>query len=94
LFVGSGSNAWWSRVQVRNPPWAVATIAWKDPAGSAQGSFPFATDPENTFEVPAEALQSTASSLLITVTYGDSSTATVRVSPSQLASPSTSYPLG
>jgi len=52
LFVSPGSNAWWSRVQVRNPPWPVASIAWQDLAGAAQGTLPYATDPENTFDVP------------------------------------------
>ena len=93
LFVVAGSSAWWSRVQVRNPPWAVADMAWKDPAGGVSGSFPFATDPENTYEVPAEVLQSTAAILLVTVTYGDGSMAKMQVSPSQLATPNTSYPL-
>jgi hypothetical protein len=93
LYVVAGSNAWWSRVQVRNPLWAVAQITWRDPAGGAGGSFPYAADPENTFEVPAEVLQTTASSLVITVRYGDGTTATADLAPSQLASPDVSYPL-
>ena len=93
LFVVTGSNAWWSRVQVRNPPWPVATIAWKDPDGTAAGTFPFAADPENTYEVPTEALQTTAAVLLVTVTYADGSTATARLAPGDLASPDTSHPL-
>ena len=93
LFVSAGSNAWWSRVQVRNPPWAVASIAWQDPAGSAQGAFPYAADPENTFEVPAEVLQSPATLITILVHYTDGNTATVQLGPSQLAAANTSYPL-
>ena len=94
LFVFAGSNAFWSRVQVRNPPAPVASIAWQDGAGAAQGSFPYASDPENSFEVPAAALQSAAAELRITVTYTDgSSSATVQVAPAELAAPNTSYPL-
>ena len=93
LHVVAGSNAWWSRVQVRNPPWAVESIGWRDPAGGAGGTFPYAADPENTFEVPAEVLQATLSSLAITVRYGDGTTATAELTPSQLASAGVSYPL-
>jgi hypothetical protein len=93
LYVVAGSNAWWSRVQVRNPPWAVESIAWRDPAGSASGSFPYAADPENTFAVPSDALQATASWLAVTVRYGDGTTATAELAPSQLAAAGTSYPL-
>jgi len=46
LFVFAGSNAFWSRVQVRNPPSAVDSIAWQDATGTVQGSFPYADDPE------------------------------------------------
>jgi hypothetical protein len=93
LFVSSGSNAWWSRVQVRNPASAVASIAWQDPAGSAQGSFPYATDPENTFEVPTAVLQSSTASIVITVQYTDGTTTTANLSPSQLSAENTAYPL-
>jgi Barwin family len=93
LFVSAGSNAWWSRVQVRNPPWPVAAIAWRDPANSAQGAFPYATDPENTFEVPAEVLQSGATIIAIMVSYTDGTAATVQISPSQLAAANNAYPL-
>jgi hypothetical protein len=93
LFVGSGSNAWWSRVQVRNPPWPVASIAWQDAASSTQGTFPYATDPENTFEVPMEVLQSPATTIAMTVQYADGRTATAQLSPNQLAAANTSYPL-
>jgi hypothetical protein len=93
LFVSAGSNAWWSRVQVRNPPWPVSSIAWQDPVGAAQGTFPYATDPENTFEVPAQVLQLSAVSIAITVHYTDGTAAAAQVSPSQLAAANTSYPL-
>jgi endoglucanase len=94
LHVLQGSNAWWSRVQVRNGRTAVGTIEWRDAAGSATGFLPFASNPENTFEVPtAEVLQSGMSSLLIKVHYVDGTTATVTLTPAELATPSSSYPL-
>jgi len=93
LFVFAGSNAFWSRVQVRNPPSAVDSIDWQDATGTVQGSFPYADDPENAYEVPAEVLQSGVALLQITVHYTDDSSATVQLAPAQLAAPSTSYPL-
>jgi len=93
LHVVAGSNAWWARVQVRNPPWAVAMVTWRESAGPASGSFPYAADPENTFEVPTEVLQSSASSLGVTVRFGDGTAAGAELTPSQLASPGSSYPL-
>jgi hypothetical protein len=93
LFVSDGSNAWWSRVQVRDPPWPVAAIAWQDPAGSSHGAFPYAADPENTFEVPTVVLQSSATTIGIAVQYADGSTATAQLSPNQLAAASSSYSL-
>jgi hypothetical protein len=93
LFVFAGSNAFWSRVQVRNPPRPVKSMAWQDTSGIVLGELPYATDPENSFEVPAAALQSSAAELQIAIAYTDGSSATVRVSPGQLAAPNTSYPL-
>ncbi len=93
LSVFAGSNAFWSRVQVRNPPSATDSIEWQDATGTAQGSFPYADDPEDAFEVPAEVLQSGVALLQITVHYTDGSSAAVRLAPAQLAAPSTSYPL-
>jgi expansin (peptidoglycan-binding protein) len=93
LFVSLGSNAWWSRLQVRNPPWPVAEIAWQAASGAAGGKMAFAADPENTFAVPTEVLQSSAPTLLVTVTYTDGSTATARLAPSQLAAAGGAYAL-
>jgi hypothetical protein len=93
LHVVANSNPWWSRIQIRNPPWAVDSIAWRDPAGGASGSIPYANDPENTFAVPSEVLGSTASALVVTVRYRDGSTATAELSPSDLAAGGASYPL-
>jgi len=92
LFVVAGANAYWSRVQIRNPPGAVDGIAWSDPQGG-NGFFAYATDPENTFEVPAEVLQSLSESVTITARFNDGSTATTAVNPAQLAAGNSSYPL-
>jgi aryl-phospho-beta-D-glucosidase BglC (GH1 family) len=95
LAVLNGSNAWWSRVQVRNPPSAVDSIEWQDAGNAAtHGTFPYAADPENTFEVPVSSvLQSTIASFKVTVHYVDGSKATVQVSRAQLGAQGGSYPL-
>ncbi len=94
LDIFNGSNPWWSRVHVRNGPAATDIIKWQDKTGTTNGEFPYAADPENSFEVPvSEVLQSASSSFLITVYYVDGTTATVTLSPSQLAAASASYPL-
>ena len=90
LHVSSGANAYWSRVQVRNPPGAVESIGWQDSQG-ASGTFPYASDPENTFEVPSVLLQSTVTSITITALFSDGSTATVELGPAQLGVEDASY---
>ena len=90
LHVSSGANRYWSRVQVRNPPSAVQSIEWRDSA-AATGAFPYASDPENTFEVPPSVLQSTVTSLTVTARFGDGSSATVDLGPGQLAVENASY---
>jgi hypothetical protein len=90
LCVSSGANAYWSRVQVRNPPGAVESIAWRDSQGTT-GTFPYASDPENTFEVPPSVLQSTVASITVTARFTDGSTATVDLAPGQLAVENASY---
>jgi aryl-phospho-beta-D-glucosidase BglC (GH1 family) len=94
LDVFNGSNPWWSRVHVRNGATAVDAIEWQDLYSTSSGSFPFATNPENTFEVPLnDVLQSGMSEVLITVYYVDGNTATVTLSPQELSTGSASYPL-
>jgi hypothetical protein len=90
LFVSSGANAYWSRVQVRNPPGAVLSMTWQDSQG-ASGTFPYATDPENTFEVPAQVLQSAAATTTVTARFSDDSSRAVALGPSALAAENTSY---
>ena len=94
LHVLAGSNAWWSRVHVRNGSTATESIEWQSTEDSAQGEFPYATDPENAFEVPTdEVLQSGMSAVLITVHYIDGTTASVTLTPDQLATEDASYVL-
>jgi hypothetical protein len=71
-------------VQVRNPPGAVTSITWRDSQGTS-GAFPYASDPENTFEVPQSVLQSTATTITITARFSDGGSQTVDVAPAQLA---------
>ncbi len=94
LDVINGSNEWWSRVHVRNGSGAVDSITWVSVDGSARGSFPFATNPENAYEVPQnEVLQSGLAGVQITVHYRDGGNAAVTLSPSQLGVSGASYPL-
>jgi len=90
LSVSAGSNAYWSRVQVRNPPGAVLSMTWSDPQG-ASGVLPYATDPENTFEVPPSVLQSRATTLSVAARFSDGGRAAVDVTPAELASGNGSY---
>lgn len=93
LAVLDGSNKWWSRVQVRNGSMAVETISWQTTDGSKRGTFNYAQDLENGYEVPVDdVLQSDASSFLITVGYVDGTTETLTLSPADLATVD-SYPL-
>jgi hypothetical protein len=92
LWVVPGSNAYWGRVQVRNPPGAVVGIAWRSSDG-ASGTLPYAADPENTFEVPAAVLQSSASQLTVTASFSDGSRLAIDLAPGQLASGGSGYPL-
>jgi hypothetical protein len=94
LHVLHGSNAWWSRVQVRDPVWPVQSIAWRSADGSVSGTFPYASDPENTFEVPVDpVLQSGLSSVEVTVQFVDGRTAATSLAPAQLAAQNSDYQL-
>jgi len=92
LFVLGGANAFWSRVQVRNPPAAVDALTWTDDRG-ASGTWPYAADPENTFEVPAAVLQSAAKILTVAAHFRDGSVGAVELGPRDLAQGSSSHPL-
>jgi hypothetical protein len=93
LHVKDGSNAWWSRVQVRNPATGVSSIEYRDATGTLRGSFAFDTAIENYYVVPTDVLQSTKSTFAITVNYLDGTSATVQLSPTQLGAADANYPL-
>lgn len=93
LNVKDGSNIYWSRIRVHNPATGVAGIVWQDSAGST-GSFAFdASNVENAYEVPGALMQSSASSVTVTVNYVDGSTATVQLAPAQLGAANAGYAL-
>jgi len=90
LQVLTGSNIWWSRVHVRNGSAAVTRITWQ--TDNTSGELPFAQDPENTFEVPTDLLQSNISALRLTIQYSDNNVASITLKASDLGVPG-SYPL-
>jgi len=92
LSVVAGANAYWSRVRIRNPAGAVDSITWQDVQGGS-GSFAWASDPENAFEVPTSVLQSSAARVTVTVHFADGGTAAAALTPAQLAAENTSYSL-
>jgi hypothetical protein len=93
LNIKDGSNVYWSRIRVHNPATGVAGIDWKDSAGNG-GSFAFDNNNvENAYEVPGALMQSSASSVTITVNYVDGSKASVLLSPAQLGAAGASYAL-
>jgi len=68
LWVKEGSSAWWSLVQVRNPPSAVSGISVRLSDG---GWIPlaWATEAENFLKVPASAFSDTDATLTIAIAY-------------------------
>ncbi len=94
LFVNSGSNPFWSLVQVRNPAWPVAAMSWQNTADASQhGDLEYAgTLSENYWVVPLAVLQANAS-FDITVRFTDGSSRVLRLTSAQLATPSAEYPL-
>ncbi len=92
LFVKDGANAFWSAVQIRNPPMAVAEVRWRSEASGASGSFEYAAPQiENYYMVPIEVLES-PDSLIVTVEYSDGSAKDIAVTGAQLAQAEASYP--
>jgi hypothetical protein len=60
LFVKEGTNAWWSRVQVRNPAERIAGMRIRPVGSAAWTEMDWATEAENFFRVPDAVLQDTA----------------------------------
>jgi hypothetical protein len=94
LYVKVGSSQWWSRIQIRNPPTGISSMAWR-PAGSSNAyqDLVFAEDNlENFYTVPVAVLQS-ASKVEILVRYVDGTSASLQVDSGDLGKPDASYPL-
>lgn len=64
LVTKEGSNAWWSLVQVRNPPSEVIQIRWKRDSDLEYDTLPWASEAENFFKIPTELLTSNDSMTL------------------------------
>lgn len=94
LFVNSGSNPDWSIVQIRNPNWPVAGMAWQDSADPSQhGDFEYAnTLSENYWVVPHSVLKANAT-FDLTIRFTDGSTSVLHLTSAQLATPSAQYGL-
>lgn len=91
LWVKEGSNAWWSLVQVRNPPSAVDSMMVR-PQGGAWSALAWATEAENFFKVPREILSMT-DSVQVRVVYRMAPPDTVRLVPADLTRADSSYKL-
>lgn len=89
LWVKEGSNAWWSLVQVRNPPSAVDSMMVR-PSGGAWTILSWATEAENFFKVPREILVMT-DSVQLRVVYRMAAPDTVRLAPADLSRADSSY---
>ncbi len=94
VFVNSGSNEYWSLIQIRNPDWPVASVSWRlagDPATG--GSFTYAgTLSENYWQVPADLLR-TGDKYVLTIEYDDQSISNVEVTSGDLAKAGNVIPL-
>ena len=94
LYVKLGSSKWWSRIQIRNPPTGVSSMAWRR-AGStdAYQDLTFAEDNlENFYSVPTAVLQA-SSQVEILVRYSDGTSATLPIASDDLGKEDASYPL-
>lgn len=94
LFVNSGSNAYWSLLQVRNPVWPVQSMSWQNVSDpTQQGALEYAnTLSENYWVVPLSVLQANGT-FDVTIRFTDGSTTTLRLTSAQLAAPSAQYAL-
>ena len=94
LYVKEGSSTWWSRIQIRNPPTGITSMAWR-PAGSSDAfqDLVFAEgNLENFYSVPVSVLQST-SKVEILVRYAEGTSASLQIASDDLGKADASYPL-
>lgn len=89
LNVFSGSNEWWSRVNVHNGNSAVESITWQNEDGTLNGELLYSVDPENTYEVPTSLMSLEESAIILTVHYSDGTSAQTTVAPMELSVAST-----
>ncbi|MGC4065611.1 MAG: expansin-like protein [Polyangiaceae bacterium] len=85
LHVKEGSNAYWSAVQVRNPPMAVDAIDWRcEPLSPSSGTLAYSSPQmENYYLVPSEILRSDAD-VELTIRFHDGSTRMLTVASAKL----------
>lgn len=92
LWVKDGSNAWWSLVQVRNPPSAVDSMYMRLEGGEWR-PLPWAVEAENFFKVPADLLADSTASLEVAILYAMAASDTLKLKAADLAKAGMSYPL-
>lgn len=94
LFVKDGSNAWWSLVQVRNPPSSVASIRLRPERPSADwDTLQWATEAENFFKIPSRILQDSVP-YVVEASFRTGPPLSTTTTPARLGIGSTSLPLG
>ncbi|MBN1653632.1 MAG: hypothetical protein JXA30_07630 [Deltaproteobacteria bacterium] len=92
ISVKDGSNPWWALIQVRNPPEAVAAIAWSDPESDQAGDFQYAGEAENYYSVP-EQIRTRSKVVRISVFYRDGRIQTLDIVGQALTREGAAYPL-
>ncbi|HXP89366.1 MAG TPA: expansin-like protein [Fibrobacteria bacterium] len=68
LWVKEGASAYWSLIQVRDPPSAVDSMRMRFPGGT-WSTLSWATEAENFFTVPVNLLQDTTATLQVEIHY-------------------------
>jgi len=94
LFVKDGSNAWWSLVQVRNPPSAVTGIRMRpDRLPETWDTLSWASEAENYFKVPPAILSDSNTAYALEIRYRLADPIATKISPKNLAVGGKSVPL-
>ncbi|MCK9183612.1 MAG: expansin-like protein [Fibrobacteraceae bacterium] len=86
IFVKDGANAYWSLIQVRNPPDAVTSISILSMNDSTLYELEWATEAENFFTVPKAILADT-SNYELTATFKNGGTFTWKIKGTALSEP-------
>jgi hypothetical protein len=92
LHVKEGSGTWWSLVQVRNGPDAVAQMRVRKAGDTQWQSLPWATEAENYFKLPVELLQDD-NDWEVEVVWQTGSSASLLLQGSKFAVADATYPL-